>query len=347
MEANMNKINVAVVGAGIYGIHHVHAYLQNPQVNLVGVCDLSAEIREKIAGEYHVKTYTNTEELFANETVDAMSIATPDSFHVEPALHAIEKGVHILVEKPLATSSDDCRKIIRAANAKGIKVGVDFHKRWDPVAINVYKALRDQENTGFPIRGYMSMDDTIDVPTKWFKWGHTSSPVHFLGIHCFDLIRWYMGCEAKSVYAVGSKELLLKEHNIDSYDSVQTIVEFENGCSWVVENSWVLPSGFPKDNDGRTTILTSKKFFRIDSQDRGIQIYAEDKGRTPNVYFFNEWNGKQFGFGVEPINEFIDAVIHDRPYMASDIDGLESAKIAEAAHLSLRTGNKMVIEREK
>lgn len=170
----MKVMNVAVVGAGIYGINHVNAYTWNPNTNLVAVCDLNKEITDRIAKEYNVKTYNDVNEMLDNEEIDAVSIATPDAFHMDPALA--------------------------------------------------------------PIRGYMCMDDIIDVPTEWFNWADKSSPVHFLGTHCYDQIRWYMGCEVEEVYAVGTKKVL-KGRGADTYDTIQATLKMENGCYWTVENS--------------------------------------------------------------------------------------------------------------
>lgn len=89
------------------------------------------------------------------------------------------------------------------------------------------------------------MDDIIDVPTEWFNWADKSSPVHFLGTHCYDQVRWYMGCEVEEVYAVGTKKVL-KARGVDTYDSIQATLKMENGCYWTVENSWILPKGFAK-----------------------------------------------------------------------------------------------------
>ena len=73
----MKVMNVAVVGAGIYGINHVNAYTWNPNTNLVAVCDLNKEITDKIAKQYEVKTYNDVNEMLDKEEIDAVSIATP------------------------------------------------------------------------------------------------------------------------------------------------------------------------------------------------------------------------------------------------------------------------------
>lgn len=336
----MEKLNIAVVGAGIYGIHHVDVYYQNPYVNLVAVCDYNEEIRKKIKDKYGVNTYADVKDMLENENLDAASIATPDHLHVEPALACIERGVNLLIEKPLATNVEDCQKIYDAAIENNVRVAVDFHKRWDPAAIFVYNKLRSSK--GYPIRGYMNMDDIIDVPTKWFKWGSSSDPVDFLGVHCVDLIRWYMDCEAIDVYAVGSKKLL-PSLGVDTYDSVTSMIRFENGCTWTVENSWILPSGFAKNNDGRTSIITSEELIRIDNQNRGVEYFDNNKLNTPNVFFFNDFHGKVIGFGADPINFFIESLIEEKEFVADVYDGLQAAKLTEAIHKSLEKGKRVKI----
>lgn len=335
------KLNVAVVGAGIYGINHIRAYLENEHAQLVAVCDQKQEIREKIENEFGLKTYSDIEDLLENESLDAISIATPDAFHLEPTLAAIRKGLDVLVEKPLATTVEDAKTIVETAKEYNVRVAVDYHKRWDPAAINVRNEL-GKKDAGKIIRGYMSMDDIIDVPTKWFNWADKSSPVHFLGTHCFDQIRWYTGCEVKSVYALGTKRLL-KSKGIDTYDSIQTFMEMDDGTYWTVENSWVLPSGFPKNNGGRTEILCDNMMFRLDSQNRGSEIYGSDKGKTPNSYFIIENNGKASGFGIQPINDFVYCILNDVPFIADANDGLQAELIADAVHKSLMSGERVVI----
>ncbi|OCN05823.1 dehydrogenase [Erysipelotrichaceae bacterium MTC7] len=329
----MKKLRVAVVGAGIYGINHVNAYLWNENTDLVAVCDLDSEIRKSIEEKYRVKTYADVEEMLNNEDIDAVSIATPDAFHLEPSLTAIRHGKPILVEKPLATTIEDATKILEEAKKHNVRVAVDYHKRWDPAAINLKNEL---SNVGKPIRGYMSMDDIIDVPTEWFNWAHKSSPVHFLGTHCYDQIRWFMGCEVVEVYAVGNKDLLSSK-GIDTYDSVQAILTFENGCHWTVENSWVFPKGFAKNNDGRTQIVCENGLLRADSQNRGVEIFDNKKCKTPNSYFILESNGRPMGFGIEPINDFVYCLLNEKPFVADAFDGLQAERIAEAVHRSLDT----------
>ena len=149
-----------------------------------------------------MKTYNDMEEMLKSEEIDAVSVATPDPYHKDPVMTAIRYGKDVLVEKPLATTSADAYDIIEAAEKAGVRVMVDYHKRWDPASIAVKNKLADA-GTGKPVRGYMRMDNVYDVAINWLNWSSDSSPVHFVGTHCYDLIRWYMGCEVVQVYAVG------------------------------------------------------------------------------------------------------------------------------------------------
>ena len=339
----MKKLNIAVVGAGIYGKNHLDAYTSNPNVNLVAVCDLKKEITDKVEQDYQVKTYNDMEEMLKSEEIDAVSVATPDPYHKDPVMTAIRYGKDVLVEKPLATTSADAYDIIEAAEKAGVRVMVDYHKRWDPASIAVKNKLADA-GTGKPVRGYMRMDNVYDVAINWLNWSSDSSPVHFVGTHCYDLIRWYMGCEVVQVYAVGHKGIL-QEKGVDTYDSITAILEFENGCTWTVENAWILPNGFAKADDGCSEILCEHAMIRVDSQKRGVEFFDDQKQYTPNICFIQNHNGRAIGFGIDPLNDFVDCILHDKPFVANLNDGLEAELIAEAVHKSADTRQEVKIER--
>ena len=339
----MKKLNIAVVGAGIYGKNHLDAYTSNPNVNLVAVCDLKKEITDKVEQDYQVKTYNDMEEMLKSEEIDAVSVATPDPYHKDPVMTAIRYGKDVLVEKPLATTSADAYDIIEAAEKAGVRVMVDYHKRWDPASIAVKNKLADA-GTGKPVRGYMRMDNVYDVAINWLNWSSNSSPVHFVGTHCYDLIRWYMGCEVVQVYAVGHKGIL-QEKGVDTYDSITAILEFENGCTWTVENAWILPNGFAKADDGCSEILCEHAMIRVDSQKRGVEFFDDQKQYTPNICFIQNHNGRAIGFGIDPLNDFVDCILHDKPFVANLNDGLEAELIAEAVHKSADT--RQVVKSER
>ncbi len=331
----MKKVKVGVVGAGIYGNYHIHTYVCNPYVEKVVFCDLNEQRRNETEKKYGIKGYSTVKEMLKNENLDAVSIATPDPYHFEPAKDAITSGIkYLLIEKPLATTVEECEELVSLAQEYGVKVSVDFHKRWDPA----YNCIKDEieKDGGKYIRGYMSLDDIIDVPKKWFTWTNKSSPAWFLGVHCYDLIRYMTGSEVDHVYAVGTKSIL-KEQGYDTWDTIQATLSMKDGSNWTVETSWILPNSFPKSNDGQLVILTDKKYFKNESY-RGVKQYTDVKESLPNYIFMNFTEKSASGFGLEPMQEFIFDIVNGNEFRTSIFDGLQATKIAEAVHRSAETG---------
>lgn len=94
----MNKIRAAVVGAGIYGKHHMNAYRHNPDTVLVAICDTDTERCDDLAMAYGIRGYTRLDRLLQQEAIDIVSVATPDPYHTESILTALRHGQHVLAE---------------------------------------------------------------------------------------------------------------------------------------------------------------------------------------------------------------------------------------------------------
>jgi predicted dehydrogenase len=106
----VQKVGFALVGAGLFGERHAQAYSRHPDVDFVAVCDLDGQRAREIAAKYGVRSYTTTlQDVLANPEIAAVSVATPDHLHREVAVALAEAGKHLLVEKPLATTTEDSR----------------------------------------------------------------------------------------------------------------------------------------------------------------------------------------------------------------------------------------------
>ena len=236
----MNKVKIGVVGAGIYGNYHIHTYACDPNVEKVVFCDLNDERKKAAEEKYGVKGYSTVKEMVEAEALDAVSVATSDPYHFDPCKDAIEAGVkYLLIEKPMALTVKECEELMELAEKNNVKISVDFHKRWDP-AYNCIKDDIKSEDKKI-IRGYMSLDDVIAVPEQWFTWTDKSSPAWFLGVHCYDLIRYITESEVEKVYAVGNKEVL-KKKGYNTWDNLQAVLTMKDGSNWTVETSWILYS---------------------------------------------------------------------------------------------------------
>jgi predicted dehydrogenase len=136
------RARVALVGCG--RIAHVHCgYLrQNPFVDCVGASDLSPEAREAFAARWQVPTFADTEELVAATAPDAVHVVTPPATHAPLAIDLLDRGLHVLVEKPMALSVAEADAMIEAARRAGRHLTVDHNRWFDPV-VQKARALVD------------------------------------------------------------------------------------------------------------------------------------------------------------------------------------------------------------
>lgn len=335
----MSGIKIGVVGAGIYGRYHVQTYLASPDVDEVVVCDTNPETLQKVVDAFGVKGYTSVSEMVENEELSGVAVCTPDPYHFIPIRDAIQAGVKkVFCEKPLATSVEEAKEIERLAAENNVSIYLDFHKRWDPA----YNAIRNKivKSGDKVIRGYMSLDDVIDVPMNWFTWTNRSTPNWFVGIHCIDLMRYITNSEVKQVYAVGSKTVLAGK-GYDTYDSISAILTFEDGSQWTLENSWILPNSFPKSNDGQLIVLTENQYFKNESY-RGLKTYDQKKESLPN-YIFMDFEDNS-GFGLEPMQDFVRFLKDGTPVRSTLEDGVRATCVAQAIHDSVELGTAVIVE---
>jgi predicted dehydrogenase len=296
-------VKMAVVGAGIWGENHAMAFATYPIVDLVCICDLDGAKAKALAEKVGCEWTTDIEEV-ANSDVDAASIATPDYAHKAPALRLIEAGKHVLVEKPLTTNVAEAREIVAAAEAKGVKLMVDFQLRWHPHYMGA-KAVMEAGELGRPVMGYARLSDTIHVPTEMLSWGGKGSgPEWFLFPHTMDVARWILEQEPKEVYAKGRKDVLAGM-GIDAWDAIQALVEFET-CIMTFETCWIIPNSYPTVVDNKFTLYGSKGCIELDSTP-GIAI-SSDRYKYPfgprGLYWFSKQE-----FGLVDSSEMICTVL--------------------------------------
>ena len=129
----MAKIKVGVIGCGaIAQRRHITEYADNSQVEIVAVCDINEERVNEVAEQYNAKAYTNYEELLNDADIDAISVCLPNYLHAEVSIAALNKGKHVLCEKPMATSKEEAEAMIQAAEASGKKLMIGHNQRFVP-----------------------------------------------------------------------------------------------------------------------------------------------------------------------------------------------------------------------
>jgi len=143
MTSISGPISAGVVGCGGAGRNHAAGYRNAANAELVGVCDLDRERADALAAEYDVDAYYELSELLADVGPDVVSIATPERYHVEPTVTALEGGAHVFCEKIMADSVAGAERMVEAAEATGQTLGVDYNYRHMPSFAHIESAVEE------------------------------------------------------------------------------------------------------------------------------------------------------------------------------------------------------------
>jgi predicted dehydrogenase len=206
----VSKLRLAVVGGGHLGRIHARLLAQRADVLLVGVADPLAEVRQQVAAECGAPTVADYRTLF--EQADAAIIATPTRTHHAVALEFLNRGLHVLVEKPLATSVREADELVAAARHRGAILQVGHIERFNPALAAVRPHLAEpQFIEGVRAGAFTARSTDIGV-------------VLDLMIHDIDLLLTLVGARVRNVLAMG--RALLGRHE----DVAHARFEFENDC---------------------------------------------------------------------------------------------------------------------
>jgi predicted dehydrogenase len=335
----MDRVGFGVIGAGLFGENHALVYSRLPGVELVAVCDQNEERAREVAERYGARAhYTDYAQILADPDIQAVSIATPDFAHTEIALAAAEAGKHILCEKPLATTVAEAQAVVEAARRAGVKLMVDFHNRANPPFVAAHENVQNG-SIGIPAYGYVRLSNTTFVPLEMLSWANRSSALYFLGSHAVDIMRFILNDTVVRVQAV-SRSGILRKLGVDAPDFHVAIAEFARGAVVTFEHAWILPPSQPMVYDFKLELLGSEGAVYIDSSHHGAFAlhaggrlsYGDVLGTTPTSDL------RVGGFVLEAIARFVDAVLYDRPVLATGEDGVEATRIVDAIKRSAETG---------
>jgi predicted dehydrogenase len=329
------KIGFGLIGCGVWGDVHARTLAHSTNAKLVGVCDLNMERAKYFAQKYNVDlTYDSINKFLENKDIIAVSIATPDYTHPELIISAISAGKHVIVEKPMAITIEDCERIIELRDKMGVKLMVNYSNRWKTPFIHVKKLITSGELGDLQLVN-IKLNDTIYVPTKMLSWASKSNALHFLGTHLVDLVRWISDSEFKRVYSV-SRSNILKGMGIDTPDFFQSILELKSGASVYMENCWIIAESAPSVYEFKAEFIGSKTTVKVDiSHHRMIEKYSPEGTAMLDV-------GEQYDLEGNPqgqvsIQHFVDCIINDQmPYVTAE-DGLEATKVILALEKSAKT----------
>jgi predicted dehydrogenase len=221
---------VAVIGVGSMGKNHVRVYTEMPDVELVAVVDANPSAVEQIGRRYRLPIYTDVCEMLQKERPEAVSIAVPTSGHFSVAMHALEAGCHVLVEKPIAATLEDAEVLIRTAERLDRHLMVGHIERFNPAIIELKRRLEAGE-LGQIFQIYARRLGPF--PTRISDVG----VVMDLAPHDLDIMRYLTGSEVANIYARTKHKL---SSNQD--DLFVGIINFQDDIIGLLEINWLTPT---------------------------------------------------------------------------------------------------------
>jgi predicted dehydrogenase len=329
-----DKVKAAVIGVGLIGEQHAETYHEYPRSELAIVQDINADRAKTVADRYGCRATTSLDDVAASDA-QVVSVATPDHLHFEATMRMLEAGKHVVVEKPLATTTREAREIVSLARDKGLKLTVNLGNRWNPGFVSIRESVQAGE-VGDPIYAYVRCADTIWVPTTMLSWAGQSGPQWFLFAHTMDLMRWFLGQEAVDVYAVGVKKVLATR-GIPAYDAIQAIVRFTRTFA-TFETSWILPEAWPALVEFELTINGSDGRLGFDGIRQGFELSSDKvtKHMFARPSLWNYFKLPHSWWGA--VRNLIDSVLDGTDLAISADDGLAVVAMIEATERSIVEG---------
>jgi predicted dehydrogenase len=246
-KKNPKRIGLAIIGAGRVGLIRGEVAARHPQVDFIGLAEINPDrakrVGDKIGADFVTAEYR---ELLARPEVTAAVIATDEHLHVDPILHAVERGLSVFIEKPLATELADSERVLKAITQSGVDAVVGytqrFRRRW--------LAAKEKVRTGqlgdvtlVTSRAFMNRLVALD---NYKRTNDPSriSPMVISGTHALDIVMWMM--EAKrpaEIYARSVDKAL--GPLCRGTDATAGMITFEDGSMYHASISWALPIVWP------------------------------------------------------------------------------------------------------
>ena len=336
----------ALIGCGRIATNHVKAVLSN-RLEFVAACDLELGkidallAKHGLQDDQSITRYTDCKKMIEEHPeLELVAIATSSGCHAEIALHCIESGINVIIEKPMAMSMADAEKIIERSVAKGVKVCACHQNRFN---VAVQKTCRAIEDGRFGKLSHGSIHVRWNRNRDYYEqalwrgtWAEDGGCLMNQCIHGIDLLRWMMGGEADTVYGVTRRQ---QHEYLEAEDVGMAVVTFRNGAVATIEGTVnVYPKNLEETlylfGEHGTVKIGGKSTNNLDVWDFADETEADkaNKGleeQTSNVY----GNGHTSLYA-----DMIDAVKNDRAPYVDAVAGRNALEMVLAIYKSMKTG---------
>jgi myo-inositol 2-dehydrogenase/D-chiro-inositol 1-dehydrogenase len=320
-------VRVGIIGAGNMGRTHADILKEDGRVKLVGVTDIAADKAEALAAAMGGKAFASVEALL-DSGVDAVYVTTPNTRHVPATLAALQRGIHVFCEKPMATSLEEARQVLQAARASKAIYQAGHNRRFAPV----YRYLKEQIEAGFiPYLANAKQNDGDWFNPPWITdLSLTGGFLYESSVHLLDMLRWLLG----EVTAVQARA---RANVYEVLNDFAILLTFTGERFAVFSSSAHASWSFPFEHleiVGEHAFVRSEELTRVvhsPGLQQGVRIFDYSQVPRADLWGYREENER-----------FVNACLGQAPPAVDVEEAYKSIELCEACYRSAANGGAVV-----
>ncbi len=343
------------LAVGILGLSHLHPRSYMPHfaavdgVEVVAVSDANPTVLEGFTRDFPVRGYADWRQLLENEQLDLAVLFLPHVECPDAAVACAERGIHLIVEKPMAASAEGVRRMLAATQQTGALLATPYLWRYHAVARHMKKLI------GEGVLGRVvgcegrcaagRLDRYIQGNARWMLTRALSGggPMYNLGVHWIDLYRWLLDDEVVEV--VGKNVKINEEYDIE--DNSFALITFSRGTVVALDISYTVPDSYPYGRDLYLSLRGTDGVLSWSPSFEGVRetlFLCSDGGEyaaSPRRHIDFELTAAP-GYcgimGLQFMQELVQAIREHTPALITGVDGLRALEVVEAIYQSAETG---------
>jgi predicted dehydrogenase len=286
----ISPLKFAIVGCG--NIAQRHAEHIHAKAELVSVCDTNKIKAEELANKYHITASNSIKELFHHSSFGVAVICTPNGWHAEQSIYALQNGAHVICEKPMAIKTDDCQRMIDAAQKSNKELFIVKQNRYNQPVIKLKKVI-DEGQIGrifsVQLNCFWHRDTNYYKQESWRGTKSLDGGVLYTQFsHFIDLMLWLMKDEVKDVYS--QMKNYLHQGVTEFEDTGVVSLQFSNGA---IGSIHFTTNSYQKNMEGSITVFGEKGTVKVGGQYlnqlvyqqiENYTIHTEQESNPPNQY---------------------------------------------------------------
>lgn len=335
----------ALIGCGRISTNHIKAAVNN-KLEIAAVCDVLPEKMEELLAKHglekdeSIKRYTDYKVMLEEIKPTLVSIATESGPHAEIALYCIDKGINVIIEKPMAMNMADADEIIRRSKEKNVKVCACHQNRFNVAVQKTRKALesgRFGRLSHGSIHVRWNRNQGYYDQAKWRgTWAQDGGCLMNQCIHGIDLLRWMFGNEVEEVYGATRQQF---HDYLEAEDIGMAVVKFKNGAVATIEGT---TNVYPKNLEETLYIFGEKGTVKIggtSTNNIDVWDFADESDADRENKGLKEATSNVYGNGHTSLfADVIDAINNDRQPYVDAVAGRNALEMILAIYKSQKTG---------